>query len=422
MNVTEEMYNYISKECPLLEQFAVAKRNFDDTEMDLSFFLKHWKNTFINNKALEYMSNCRNLQDLCICYSDKSAVTDEGILALSRGCIQLKKVDFEGCLGITDYGIMELSRHCHGLCFVNLCNCYHITGFGFYCLVINCPRLQEVQMHSCPFVKEILRNDDSFPEVSISSLFENVAAVGTKCDCIEIYNSWESWDSYSESKCCPIVIQGQNEIKVLYGLTDEMIRQCSRSNQYEETQTGFQLTDLEDRDLSKDPTAVHHLQAPFDCSRIQKLDLSNCRRICDSDVLRICKHFPEIRNLNLAHNFKLSDTSVTAVSRQLTLLKVLDLKGIENLTNASLNYLLERSLEFFSFSPYSQVSVTGLRNFLVCSKNLKEIKLNFKVDISAKLTPDIIRSMLSEEDCGFFMTLGELSSYVIIASRCSKYD
>ncbi|XP_061173658.1 uncharacterized protein LOC133182830 [Saccostrea echinata] len=323
------MYDYISRQCPLLEQFALAERKFDDTEMDLSFFLAHWKNTFINNKALEYLSICRNLQELRICYSDESAVNDEGILALARGCIQLKKVDFEGCLGITDYGIMELSRHCHGLSFINLCHCHHITGFGFSALVINCPRLQEVQMYSCPFVKQVvLYNDEHFAEVSIASLYENRAVVDTKCDCIEIYNSWESWESYSESRCCPRVIQGQNEIKFFYGLTDEMIKQSSQRNQYKETKTEFQLTNMEDMNLSKALSPIHPIQVPFDCSRIQKLDLSNCRRICDSDVLRICKYFPEIRNFSLAHNFKLSDTSIMATARHLTLLKVLDLEDV----------------------------------------------------------------------------------------------
>ncbi|XP_061182448.1 uncharacterized protein LOC133190776 [Saccostrea echinata] len=418
-NITEEMYEYIGKNCPLLNTFAAAERGFGDR--DLRFCLDHWENTFVNNKALEYLSICRNLQELRICYSDESAVTDEGILALARGCVQLKEVDFEGCLGITDYGIMELSRHCNGLSFVNLCHCRHITGFGLSCLVMNCPRLQEFQMYSCPFVEQIvLCNNERFPEIPIASLHQNMAAGNTECDCYEVFRSGET---YSESKCCPRVIQGQNEIKVMYGLTNEIIKQKSQKNGNLGNQKNSQTTIMEDSDLSKVFKPINPLQVPFDHSWIQKLDLSACRRVCDSDILKICKYCPEIRNLNLAYNHKLSDTSIIVLARHLTLLKELDLEGIKNLTNASLACLVEGNLEFLSLYACPKMSIIGFKNFLVSSKNLKKVKIRLnKDDLSVELRRDTIRSMLSEEECGFVMEQGEFSYYVTLESKNSKND
>ncbi|XP_062606866.1 uncharacterized protein LOC134268626 [Saccostrea cucullata] len=418
-NITEEIYEYIGKNCPLLNKFAAAERKFDDR--DLTFILDHWENTFLNNKALEYLSICRNLQELSIRYSDESAVTDEGIIALSRGCVQLKKVDFEGCLGITDYGIMELSRHCHGLCFVNLCHCRHVTGFGFSCLVMNCLRIQEVQMYSCPFVeKVVLCNSQRFPEIPISTLHQNIAAEDNKCDC---YEAFRSGKTYSESKCCPRVIQGQNEIKIMYGLTDEMVKQKSQRNGNLENQTTSQSNILDDCNVLKACKTIDLLQIPFDHSWIQNLDLSACKRICDSDILKLCKYCPEIRNLNLTDNNKLSDTSIIALARHLTLLKELDLEGITKLTNASLACLVERSLEFLSLSACPKMSIIALKQFLVSSKNLQKVKLLLKKDdLSVELRRDTIRTMLSEEDCGFVMDPDEFSYYATLESKNSKYD
>ncbi|XP_062598183.1 uncharacterized protein LOC134259592 [Saccostrea cucullata] len=418
-NISEEIYEYISKNCPLLNTFAAAEREFDDR--DLRFCLDHWENTFLNNKALEYLSICRNLQELRICYSNESAVTDEGILALSRGCVQLKKVDFEGCLGITDYGIMELSRHCHGLCFVNLCHCRHVTGFGFSCLLMNCLKLQEVQMYRCPFVEQVvLCKSTRFPEIPITTLQQNIAADHNKCDC---YEAFRSGNSYNESKCCPRVIQGQSEIKVMYGLTDEMIKQKSQMNGNLENQTTSQSNVSYDSNVLKNCKTINPLQVQFDHSWIQNLDLSACKRICDSEILKICKYCPEIRNLNLAHNNKLSDTSIIALARHLTLLKELDLEGITNLTNASFACLVERSLEFLSLSACPKMSVIGFKSFLVSSKSLQKVKLLLnKDDLSVELRRDTITSMLSEDDCGFVMDPDEFSYYATLESKNSKYD
>ncbi|XP_062617534.1 uncharacterized protein LOC134279201 [Saccostrea cucullata] len=418
-NITEEMYEYISKNCPLLNTFAASKREFDDR--DLRFCLDHWENTFLNNKALEYLSICKNLQELIICYSNESAVTDEGIIALSRGCVQLKKIYIEGCLGITDYGIMELSRHCNGLWFANLCHCRHVTGFGFSCLVMNCLRLQEVQMYSCPFVEQVvLCNSQRFPEIPVSTLHQNIAADDNKCDC---YEAFRSGNSYSESKCCPRVIQGQSEIKVMYGLTDEMIKQKSQRNGNLENQTTLQSNILDDSIVLKACKTINPLQVPFDHSWIQNLDLFACERICDSDILKVCKYCPEIRNLNLAHNNNLSDTSIIALARHLTLLKELDLEGITKLTNASLACLVERSLEFLSLSACPKMSIIGFKSFLVSSKNLQKVKLLLnKDDLSVELRRDTIRSMLSEEDCGFFMDPDDISYYATLESKNSKDD
>ncbi|XP_062574444.1 uncharacterized protein LOC134236278 [Saccostrea cucullata] len=376
-NITEEVYQIISDQCPILKKFIAREDEIFYKSRNQCFY-RRWENTFINDKALIYLSTCRHLQELSIGDSSVSAVTDEGICALAQGCTQLRVVNLSGCQGITDLGVMELAHNCQGLHVVDLSGCHHITGFGFSCVVMNCPWLQEIPMRGCHALKEIvLCKEKRFPEMPVGSLnqiSEETNATDIQCNC----------STFCETRICPKIISGQQKIKSIYGITDADIKQSATENQQNDSAVKVW-----------DPPLPFHSSS--DHSWIQTLELSNCSSISDSDILKICQFCPEIRGLDLAFNCKLTDKSILAVSKYLTLLNALILKGIYQLTNNSLVALAKRGLISLSFQACPKITIYGLRKFLTMNRTLQKMSIHQNKDGTAvPLKGNNINDLLEE--------------------------
>ncbi|XP_062574433.1 uncharacterized protein LOC134236267 [Saccostrea cucullata] len=357
-DVTEDIYQVVSEQCPLLRRF-VGKEDEQFVNVKNRLILRCGPRmyTSINDHALTYLSTCRHLQEISIGDSSGTAVTDEGIGILARGCTQLKIINFQHCVGITDLGVVELAHHCSELSKVDLKYCCHVTGFAFSCIVLNCQFLQDVRMTGCCYLKKvILCKDKRFPDIPVASLNQSVY---DECKPDEI---WCSTCKKSKSNICTEIVRSHREIKALYGITEERIGQTSRENILEDS-VGLDCTQLEPFRVSSDH------------SWIQVLELYNCKSLCDLDVIKICKYCPEIRRLNVGSNENLSDTSILAISRYLTLLTTLEIVGIDKLTNDSLAALGKTGLINLSLQACPKMTTVGLGDFLTTNKTLEKIEV-----------------------------------------------
>ncbi|XP_061185512.1 uncharacterized protein LOC133193567 [Saccostrea echinata] len=400
-DITEDIYQIVSENCPLLRRF-VGKEDEHYVKVKNRIYLlqRTMEYTFINDNALTYLSACKYIQELSIADSSGKAVTDEGIRTLARGCTQLKNLNLEDC----DLGVMEVARYCRELRVVNLNKCLHTTGFGFSCLVINCQGLQHVEMSGCnSFKKVILSKEQRFPAIPLASLNQSIH-VETKpaeiqCNC----------STFSESsRICPKIIRSQREIKALYGITEDNIPQTSIQNNEDESAA-----------LVCSPPKPFRVSS--DHSWIQMLDLSYCKSVCDSDIIEICKYCPEIRSLIVASNENLTDTSILAVSRYLTLLTTLEIQGIGRLTNDSLTALAKSDLVNLSLQACPRMTINGLEKILTTNKTLKKMQIcqNEEVDAVAFRSNNIKKLLvrISTDNVVFEMTNNMYTDWFNIEAR-----
>ena len=76
-------------------------------------------------------------------------ITDAGLVALARGCGELRLINLGGCKKITDAGLGALADGCGGLRVINLGGCKEITDKGLGALARGCGGLREIYLDGC---------------------------------------------------------------------------------------------------------------------------------------------------------------------------------------------------------------------------------------------------------------------------------
>ncbi|XP_046363351.1 protein AMN1 homolog isoform X2 [Haliotis rufescens] len=87
----------------------------------------------------------------------ESEVTDAGLANLSK-CPQLKKIDLnsikESRTAVTTQGITALSQYCHQLQVVYVRRCVNLTDDALIALSQNCPQLRDLNIGGCPNITD----------------------------------------------------------------------------------------------------------------------------------------------------------------------------------------------------------------------------------------------------------------------------
>lgn len=101
----------------------------------------------ISDTALEQLCRCVSLQTLALhCIK----LTDESLVAISRACPKLTKVDVSGCSRVRDDGIVAIVANCPNLEKVDLTMCRRITDRSVVALAQHASlTLKEVVLDRC---------------------------------------------------------------------------------------------------------------------------------------------------------------------------------------------------------------------------------------------------------------------------------
>jgi hypothetical protein len=95
----------------------------------------------------EFPIHCPRLQQLRLTECDR-AVDDALLLAVARGCPDLRVLNVDMCTQVTDAGVNAIATACHNLEFLAIAGCVMTTNAAITQLLAHCPFLQELQVNA----------------------------------------------------------------------------------------------------------------------------------------------------------------------------------------------------------------------------------------------------------------------------------
>ncbi|PWA43411.1 hypothetical protein CTI12_AA516090 [Artemisia annua] len=105
----------------------------------------------ISNEAIECVgTHLKNLRDFRMTLFKKASI-DNGIRAMLKGCIKLKRLSLHlGDEGLTDVGLGYIGKYGHNLTYLFL-SCKGVSDAGLLELSKGCPKLRKLHLWDCPF-------------------------------------------------------------------------------------------------------------------------------------------------------------------------------------------------------------------------------------------------------------------------------
>ncbi|EEY60232.1 sporangia induced conserved hypothetical protein [Phytophthora infestans T30-4] len=267
----------------------------------------------ISDVALEQLCRCVSLQTLSLhCVK----LTDESLIAISRACPQLTKVDLSGCSGVRDDGILAIAANCPKLQKINLNMCRRITDRSIMALAQHASlSLEEIILDRClkvsgPAICFLMRTQRSLRSLSIARC--------PKVQGADFYNLSEKAQKKWICKLATLDLSG------CAGLDDRGAAALITANRY--TLRYLNLGALSS--LGSDTfTAIAR------CTELESLDLSLCRTLQNCDLMTIASGCPHLSTLLLQGCDALGDVGLKALASRAANLQRLSLEFCYNMTD-----------------------------------------------------------------------------------------
>ncbi|XVF24696.1 hypothetical protein REPUB_Repub13aG0149600 [Reevesia pubescens] len=175
--LTNSTFFNLTRNCPLLSIINMERTNLGveefPTEIVVNSRVKSlhlaWNNS-LNDECIKMAAYvCPNLEVLDVTYC--SGLTEEGILAILKSCLQIRCLEINRCegiknleidfevpklevlqaegLGITDEALTSIGKRCCLLSHLNLEGCLNVTSRGVEGVILNCKALKEMNFRWC---------------------------------------------------------------------------------------------------------------------------------------------------------------------------------------------------------------------------------------------------------------------------------
>jgi hypothetical protein len=82
-------------------------------------------------------------------WSQVSQVSDEQVIYLTRGCLELESINFRNCKDITDASLAFISQNCPKITSIDTSMCYNLTDEGLIAIMNGCRNLQHLILSDC---------------------------------------------------------------------------------------------------------------------------------------------------------------------------------------------------------------------------------------------------------------------------------
>ncbi|KAI9249895.1 hypothetical protein BY458DRAFT_559863 [Sporodiniella umbellata] len=344
------------------------------TDNGLSYFCKHAgrflscidlsEMTEITDRSLFTIANaCPHLQGLNISLSkepNQETVTDKSILQIAQRCKKLKRIRFTNRKAITDRAIQALTLSCPSIIELDVTHC-SITNDGLKEILNGLGELRELKVNHC-----IHLNDHGFLYSSVSDYHQlrllDLSGVA------QITDRTVDWITRAAPKLRSLVLNKCEH------LTDQSVQSIARLGKH------LHLIHLGSCKLITDDavlTLVKH------CSRIRYVDLTSCTLITDHAVAALAT-LSRLKRIGLVRCELITDRAMIALAHTHSTLERVHLSHCRHLTVKALSRLVLRckqlnhlSLSFipaFQLSEFQQFSreppkdyLADTRSFLVIS-------------------------------------------------------
>ncbi|KAG7387698.1 hypothetical protein PHYPSEUDO_013825 [Phytophthora pseudosyringae] len=271
----------------------------------------------ISDAALEQLCRCASLQTLALhCIK----LTDKSLVAISRACPKLTKVDLSGCSRVRDDGIIAMAANCPKLQQVNLAMCRRITDRSIVALAQHASlSLTEVVLDRClkvsgPAIRFLVRTQRNLRSFSFARC--------PKVQGADFYHFEQLAQAQRTlSICCEL---STLDLSGCAGLDDRGVAALVTTNRFT----------LQSLNLGALPTLGSAAFAAIArCTELESLDLSLCRTLQNNDLVAITTGCTHLSTLLLQGCVALDDTGLQAMAPLATNLQRLSLEFCYHITD-----------------------------------------------------------------------------------------
>ncbi|XWS53399.1 hypothetical protein CRYUN_Cryun11dG0154100 [Craigia yunnanensis] len=216
---------------------------------------------------------------------DGCMVTWSGIKAMANLHASVKELSFSKCLGVTDEDLSFLVQSHKELRKLDITCCRKITYTSIDSITNSCTFLTSLRMESCNLV-----------------LKEAFILIGERCSYLEELDATDT------------------------EIDDEGLKSVSRCLQLSILKLGI-CSNISDEGLANVGSC---------CSVLKELDLYRSMAISDAGIAAIADGCPALEMINIAYNDKITDYSLTSLSKCL-MLKVLEIRGCLGVSSIGLS-------------------------------------------------------------------------------------
>eukprot|EP00899_Mesostigma_viride_P010619 jgi/Mesvir1/19559/Mv07031-RA.1 len=253
----------------------------------------------VSNASIKQVAMCcGQLQRLDIA---ETAVTDDGVSAVTQHCAHLRHLAIGGCQEVTDAGMLAVAANCPHLWSLDVSGLQHITNASILAIARHCRQLRGLNLSGC--------------RGSFDGGITAVAEYCTQLERLEMCHVRMRWATMREvahnftrlrhlnaQGCCGF---GDDVISVLAANCPQL-RHLSVSNGPYVTDYGIVL--LAQR-----------------CCQLEHLSILGCDRVTDAGITAVAQQCPRLRHLDICGCCNVTDASVALVGthcRELEELKV----------------------------------------------------------------------------------------------------
>ncbi|CAK8568627.1 unnamed protein product [Lathyrus sativus] len=274
--------------------------------------------SYVTEKGFWVMGNGHALQKLTtLTIGSCSGVIDTGLVAIGKGCPNVKNFHLYKCAFLSDNGLVSFTKAAPSIVSLHLEECHRVTQFGLFGLLYNCgSKLKALTLVSCYGIKDLKL------ELTAVSRCESISSLSI-CNCPGVGNSTLA----IIGKLC---LQLQRlELIGLEGITDtgflSLLERSKSSLVNVNLSRCINLTDAGVSSMVK----LHR-------KTIKVLNLNGCKRVGDSSLMEIASNCPALSDLDVSR-CAITDAGIAALARGvMPNLNVLSLAGCSLVSNKSM--------------------------------------------------------------------------------------
>ncbi|DAZ96575.1 TPA: hypothetical protein N0F65_011799 [Lagenidium giganteum] len=272
----------------------------------------------VTNTALLQLRHCVNLHSLelhCI------KLTDDTLVALSRACKRLQRINLAGCSRIGDSGVMAIAMHATLLEQLNVAMCHRITNSSLVALALRgSPIISHLVLDKCLHLSGlavllVLQRQPRLKHLSFAH-------------CPRILGAELQLQRTSRSSAPPTKELNARGCASLGDGVDFLLTEFRRSL------SSLNLSSL----VSLSSTSFALVSQ---CSSLTCLNLSMCRSLTNMDLSRIAYGCSQLRSLVLQGCVQIDDDGVSTVAAALHSLEHLSLDFCYNISDIGLRRLID---------------------------------------------------------------------------------
>uniref|UniRef100_A0A7N0TCC2 F-box domain-containing protein n=1 Tax=Kalanchoe fedtschenkoi TaxID=63787 RepID=A0A7N0TCC2_KALFE len=277
----------------------------------------------VNEKGFWVMGSCQGLQMLkSLTIASCQGVTDLGLAAIGKGCLNLKQLCLRKCALLSDNGLVSFAEAAGSLESLQLEECHRITVFGLFGSVVKGNgNLKALSVVKCFGIKD-------------ASIGSDVMSTGESLRSLSIQNCPGFSDAFLAvlGKLCP-QLQCLS-LKNLNGVTDAGFHTFLQS-----CEAGLVKVSLSGCENLTDGSISSMIKS--NGSTLEVLNLDGCNRITDATLAAVANSCLFLRDLDLS-SAAITDygLAILAGAKQLNL-QILSISGCASVSNKSIPSILK---------------------------------------------------------------------------------